>query len=74
MLFTQKLTSRVLVADEVHADMFKGANRVFKQVRLLSAGHLSPCPCLAGGMQVVGVSGCRVVAAVAAVVVIVVWW
>lgn len=33
MLFTQKLTSRVLPADEVHPDLFKGANRVFKQVR-----------------------------------------
>ncbi|PRW45663.1 MKI67 FHA domain-interacting nucleolar phospho [Chlorella sorokiniana] len=32
MLFTQKLTSRVLPADEVHPDLFKGANRVFKQV------------------------------------------
>ncbi|KAI7838449.1 hypothetical protein COHA_007712 [Chlorella ohadii] len=32
MLFSQKLASRVLPADEVHPDMFKGANRVFKQV------------------------------------------
>lgn len=33
MLFSQKLTSRVLPADEVHPDLFKGANRVFKQAR-----------------------------------------
>lgn len=32
MLFTQKLSSRVLPAEEVHPDLFKGANRVFKQV------------------------------------------
>lgn len=32
MLFSQKLASRVLPADEVHPDMFKGANRIFKQV------------------------------------------
>lgn len=31
MLFTQKLSSRVLPAEEVHPDLFKGANRVFKQ-------------------------------------------
>lgn len=32
MLFTQKLVSRVLPVEEVHPDLFKGANRVFKQV------------------------------------------
>lgn len=33
MLLTQKLSSRVLAAREVHPQLFKGANRVFKQVR-----------------------------------------
>lgn len=32
MLFSQKLTSRVLPPEEVHPDLFKGANRMFKQV------------------------------------------
>lgn len=40
MLFTQKLVSRVLQCDEVHPDTFKGANRVFKQVRGGPAGLL----------------------------------
>lgn len=31
MLFTQKLTACVLNASEVHPQMFKGANRVFKK-------------------------------------------
>ncbi|KAI3425035.1 hypothetical protein D9Q98_008413 [Chlorella vulgaris] len=32
MLFTQKLTARVMAKEEVHADLFKGANRVFKKM------------------------------------------
>ena len=33
MLATQKLQARVMAVAEVHADLFKGANRVFKKVR-----------------------------------------
>ena len=33
MLFTQKLQARQLSKDEVHPQLFKGANRVFKKVR-----------------------------------------
>jgi hypothetical protein len=32
MLFTQKLQARQLSKDEVHPQLFKGANRVFKKV------------------------------------------
>ncbi len=52
MLFTQKLVSRVLPAEEVHPDLFKGANRVFKQV---GAG----CWALGAGCWVLG-AGCWV--------------
>jgi hypothetical protein len=39
MLFTQKLTARVMAKEEVHADLFKGANRVFKKVRQVAGWH-----------------------------------
>lgn len=32
LFFGQKLVSRLMKAEEVHEDLFKGANRVFKKV------------------------------------------
>jgi hypothetical protein len=44
MLFTQKLQARQLSKDEVHPQLFKGANRVFKKVRQRRGG----CACVRG--------------------------
>ena len=32
MMFTQKLDCHVLAESEVHADLFKGANKTFKKI------------------------------------------
>jgi RNA recognition motif-containing protein len=43
LFFGQKLVSRLLKAEEVHEELFKGANRVFKQVRA-PAAEMGPRP------------------------------
>ena len=59
MLFSQKLQSRVLSKDEVHEDLFKGANRVFKKVGAAHAcgQHRLPHAPTAGALRALAAAG-----------------